>query len=96
MQLDKTQLFGHDIGGVISLRLAFDSPSLLQTLTIADIPSYDSWPSLTWKEMRDRYAEYAMISATEHYRAMSRQLQMAIFNKHHMTEQRLESYLAPL
>lgn len=46
--------------------------------------------------MRDRYAEYAMISATEHYRAMSRQLQMAIFNKHHMTEQRLESYLAPL
>lgn len=41
-KLEKTHLFGHDIGGAISLRLAFDSPSLLQTLTLADIPSYDS------------------------------------------------------
>lgn len=51
-QLKKTDLFGHDIGGAISLRLAFDNPSLLKTLTIADIPSYDSWPSPTWKDMR--------------------------------------------
>lgn len=95
-QLEKTHLFGHDIGGAISLRLAFDNPSLLKTLTIADIPSYNSWPSPTWKDMRDNYADYALIPATEHYRAMSRQLKMAVFNKHLMTEQRLESYLAPL
>lgn len=95
-QLEKTHLFGHDIGGAISLRLAFDSPSRLQTLTIADIPSYDSWPSATWKDMRDNYAEYALIPASEHRSAMSRQLQMAVFNKHVMTEEKLESYLAPL
>ncbi|WP_235038344.1 alpha/beta fold hydrolase [Pantoea sp. 18059] len=95
-QLEKTDLFGHDIGGAISLRLAFDNPSLLKTLTIADIPSYDSWPSPTWKDMRDHYADYALIPATEHYRAMCRQLKMAVFNKDRMTEQRLDSYLAPL
>lgn len=95
-QLEKIHLFGHDIGGAISLRLAFDNPSLLKTLTIADIPSYNSWPSPTWKAMRDNYVDYALPPATEHYRAMSRQLKMAVFNKHLMTEQRLESYLAPL
>lgn len=95
-QLEKTHLFGHDIGGAISLRLAFDSPSLLHTLTLADIPSYDSWPSPTWKDMRDNYADYALISATEHRTTMSSQLKMAVYNKHLMAEGRLESYLAPL
>lgn len=46
--------------------------------------------------MRDHYADYALIPATEHYRAMWRQLKMAVFNKDRMTEQRLDSYLAPL
>lgn len=95
-QLAKAHFLGHDIGGAISLRLAFDYPDRLQTLTLADIPSYDSWPSSTWKDMRDNYAEYALIPASEHCIAMSRQLKMAVFKKEVMTGERLESYLAPL
>ncbi|MFL6615777.1 MAG: alpha/beta fold hydrolase [Pantoea agglomerans] len=94
--LDRTHFFGHDIGGVVSLRLAFEHPSRLHTLTLADIPSYDSWPSPTWKDMRDNYAECALMSPDEHCNVMSRQLRMAVFNKNVMAGKRMESYLAPL
>lgn len=95
-QLEKTHLFGHDIGGAIALRLALDEPQRLLTLTVADAPCYDSWPSPTWRDMRDRYAEYALTPASEHRSTMTRQLKMAVFNKPLMAGERLEQFLAPL
>lgn len=94
-QLEKTHLFGHDIGGAIALRLALDEPQRLLTLTVADAPCYDSWPSPTWRDMRDRYAEYALTPASEHRSTMTRQLKMAVFNKPLMAGERLEQFLAP-
>lgn len=95
-QLPKAHLFGHDIGGAISLRLAFEHATRLLSLTIADIPSYDSWPSPTWKHMRDDYAQCALMPASAHRSAMLRQLGMAVFHKDRMQGETLQHYLEPL
>jgi pimeloyl-ACP methyl ester carboxylesterase len=95
-QLPRTHLFGHDIGGAIALRLAFGHAPRLHGLTLADIPSYDSWPSPTWKSMRDEYARHALQAHDAHRSAMVRQLKMAVFRKERMCDDTLERYLAPL
>lgn len=41
-QLDSAHVFGHDIGGALSLRAAFEHSRRFRSLTIADICSYDS------------------------------------------------------
>ena len=95
-QLPTTHLFGHDIGGAIALRLAFDHAARLRSLSIADAPSYDSWPSPTWKHLRDDYARCALTPASEHRATMARQLGMAVFHKDRMQGELLRCYLEPL
>jgi len=95
-QLPTTHLFGHDIGGAIALRLAFEQGARLRSLTIADAPSYDSWPSSTWKQMHDEYAQCALTPASEHRSTMARQLGMAVFHKDRMRGETLMRYLEPL
>ena len=95
-QLPTTHLFGHDIGGAIALRLAFEQGARLRSLTIADAPSYDSWPSPTWKQMHDEYAQCALTPASEHRSTMARQLGMAVFHKDRMQGETLMRYLEPL
>ena len=95
-QLPTTHLFGHDIGGAIALRLAFEQGARLRSLTIADAPSYDSWPSSTWKQMHDEYAQCALTPASEHRSTMARQLGMAVFHKDRMQGETLMRYLEPL
>ena len=95
-QLPTTHLFGHDIGGAIALRLAFEQGARLRSLTIADAPSYDSWPSPAWKQMHDEYAQCALTPASEHRSTMARQLGMAVFHKDRMQGETLMRYLEPL
>lgn len=95
-QLPTTHLFGHDIGGAIALRLAFEQGARLRSLTIADAPSYDSWPSSTWKQMHDEYAQCALTPASEHRSTMARQLGMAVFHKDRMQGETFMRYLEPL
>lgn len=95
-QLPTTHLFGHDIGGAIALRLAFEQGARLRSLTIADAPSYDSWPSPTWMQMHDEYAQCALTPASEHRSTMARQLGMAVFHKDRMQGETLMRYLEPL
>lgn len=95
-QLPTTHLFGHDIGGAIALRLAFEQGARLRSLTIADAPSYDSWPSPAWKKMHDEYAQCALTPASEHRSTMARQLGMAVFHKDRMQGETLMRYLEPL
>ncbi|KFE49511.1 alpha/beta fold hydrolase [Pseudomonas syringae] len=94
--LSHAHLIAHDIGGATALRLAIEAPQRVQSLTIADICSYDSWPSITWRDIRDHHADHAAADAEQHRALMTRQLGMAVFNKSVMQGEVLEQYLAPI
>lgn len=94
--LQRTHMIAHDIGGATALRFAIDAPDRLHSLTIADIVSYDSWPSASWQHIREHYAEHAVMDADEHRQLMIRQLRMAVFNKDIMQGKVLDAYLAPI
>lgn len=94
--LERTHMIAHDIGGAVALRLAIEAPQRLLSLTIADIVSYDSWPSPSWRTIREHYSEHAVMDAEEHRKLMIRQLRMAVFNKAIMQGELLEAYLAPI
>lgn len=95
-QLASTHVFGHDIGGALSLRAAFSHAERFRSLSIADICSYDSWPSPRWRGIRDNYRQYAVLDASQHAQILTRQLEMAVFNKSQMTGTLLQQYLAPI
>ncbi|MDT3251877.1 alpha/beta hydrolase [Serratia sp. root2] len=95
-QLDTAHVFGHDIGGALSLRAAFSHAERFRSLTIADICSYDSWPSPTWRGIRDNYRQYAVMDERQHAQTQERQLKMAVFNKSLMEGELLQRYLAPI
>lgn len=95
-QLDTAHVFGHDIGGALSLRAAFSHAERFRSLTIADICSYDSWPSPTWRGIRDNYRQYAVMDERQHAQTQERQLKMAVFNKSLMEGELLRRYLAPI
>lgn len=94
--LSRTHVIAHDIGGAVALRLAIENPQRLQSLTIADICSYDSWPSASWQGIREQRAEYALMNSDEHCQLMRRQLEMAVFDKSIMQGEVLQAYLAPI
>lgn len=95
-QLDSAHVFGHDIGGALSLRAAFSHAERFRSLTIADICSYDSWPSPTWRGIRDNYRQYAVMDERQHEQTLERQLKMAVFDKSLMEGELLQRYLAPI
>ncbi|AGP43195.1 alpha/beta fold hydrolase [Serratia plymuthica] len=95
-QLDTAHVFGHDIGGALSLRAAFSHAERFRSLTIADICSYDSWPSPTWRGIRDNYRQYAVMDERQHEQTLERQLKMAVFDKSLMEGELLQRYLAPI
>lgn len=94
--LERVHLVGHDIGGVNALLFALDHPHRVHSLTIADAPSYDSWPSPTWRGIHQRFSEHARMAPDEHRALMIRQLAMAVFDKSVMQGALLEEYLAPI
>ncbi len=95
-ELETAHIFGHDIGGALSLRAAFSHAARFRSLTIADICSYDSWPSPSWRDMRDHYQHYAVMAPEQHEKAMTRQLKMAVFDKTLMEGELLRHYLTPI
>lgn len=94
--LERVHLVGHDIGGVNALLFALDHPQRVHSLTVADAPSYDSWPSPTWRGIHQRFAEHARMAPDEHRTLMIRQLAMAVSDKSVMQGALLEEYLAPI
>ncbi|MFC6339964.1 alpha/beta fold hydrolase [Pseudomonas sp. CCM 7891] len=94
--LPQIHLVGHDIGGVSALLFALEHPQRLHSLTIADAPSYDSWPSPAWRGIHEQFADHARMAADEHRALMARQMAMAVFDKNLMQGALLEAYLAPI
>ncbi|NIE87634.1 MULTISPECIES: alpha/beta hydrolase [unclassified Burkholderia] len=94
--LDAVHLVGHDIGGVAALLYAMNAGERLRSLTIADAPGYDSWPSPPWREFRDDYQRFARVDAERHRELMTRQLKMAVHDKSRMTGELLACYLKPI
>ncbi|MFC4727645.1 alpha/beta fold hydrolase [Coralloluteibacterium thermophilus] len=95
-QLDSTHVFGHDIGGALSLRLAIEDGRRLRSLTIADSVSYDSWPSPTWRAIRENCIEHALGDPDAHRETMTRQFKSAVADPARMSGELLERYLAPI
>jgi pimeloyl-ACP methyl ester carboxylesterase len=90
-------LVGHDIGGAVALRYAVTRPPRLLSLTVIDTPSYDSWPSETWRRIiSDHLQEFATIPAGEMRELLTRQLKMTVHDESRMFGEVLEAYLEPI
>jgi len=95
--LEQADIVGHDIGGATAMILAVHKPERLGKLLLVDTPSYDSWPSETWRKIiRDHLHDYHRMSLEEFREMMVRQLTMTVYAKERMSEEVLEAYLAPL
>jgi pimeloyl-ACP methyl ester carboxylesterase len=92
--LDSAHVVAHDIGGAIGMRFALFHPEMVRTLTVIDTPSYDSWPSRTWREIIARGLETLMRApGDEHRERFGRQLRMAVHDKSVMDGELLDLYL---
>lgn len=83
-KLDSTpfHLVAHDIGGAIAQRFAIFNPRRLNTLTMIDVVSFDSYPSRRTKQQMERGLETLMHSDNESHRAHFKEwLLSAVVNK---------------
>jgi pimeloyl-ACP methyl ester carboxylesterase len=96
-RLDRADVIGHDIGGAAAMILAVRKPERFRSLAVIDTPSYDSWPSETWRKIiREHLHEYHRMSLEEFRTTMVRQLEMTVHHKARMSGETLDAYLRPL
>ncbi|NMI03369.1 alpha/beta hydrolase [Paenibacillus sp. SZ31] len=94
--MDRLHVVAHDLGGIVGLQLAQEQPERVQSLTLLNMPSYDSWPSPTWKKIIEEQLEQVERMPRADFDAMlKKQLPMAVYNKELMTGNTLDAYLAP-
>ncbi|MEK3795620.1 alpha/beta hydrolase [Paenibacillus sp. FSL R7-0204] len=94
--MDRLHVAAHDLGGIVGLQLAQEQPERVQSLTLLNIPSYDSWPSPTWKKIiEEQFERVEQMSRTDFDTMLKKQLPMAVYNKDLMTGDTLDAYLAP-
>ena len=95
--IHRAHLVAHDIGGAVGMRFALSNPSIVNSLTLIDTVSYDSWPSPTWRSIIDTGLESLIRSAGDDHLAMlTRQLRMTVYDKNKMIGETLQAYLRPI
>ena len=93
-KLPRTHLVAHDIGGAIAQRFGVFSPNRLQTLTMIDVVSYDSYPSVRTKEqMREGLDILAKKPDAEHRAHFREWILSTVQNKKRLSEEALDAYL---
>ncbi len=95
--LETADIVAHDIGGGIGLRLAVHSPRRVNSLTLIDTVSYDSWPSSTWQRIIAEHAAQPGGPDPDSFRCiLTGQLQMTVHDPLRMSGEVLEAYLRPI
>ncbi len=93
-KLDSAHIVSHDIGGAIGMRFAIFYPKMVQSLTLIDTVSYDSWPSVTWRErIKSGLEALTATSDSEHRKSFGDQILTAVYNKEKMKKEALAQYL---
>lgn len=92
--LERAHIVGHDIGGAVALRFGVFHAEMVRSLTVIDAVSYDSWPSVTWREIIATGLD-ALIRAPDaaHRERFARQLRMVVHDKSVMAGDVLDTYL---
>lgn len=94
--MDRLHVAAHDLGGIVGVQLALEQPERVQSLTLLNMPSYDSWPSPTWKKIIEEQLEQVeQMPRADFDTMLKKQLPMAVYNKELMTGDTLDAYLEP-
>ena len=93
-QLKQAHIVAHDIGGAVAQRLGIFHQQRVQSLTLIDCVSFDSWPSKRTQEQLEAGLE-ALISASDadHRQHFSDWLLSAVYHKDRMQSGPLLTYV---
>lgn len=93
--LDDFDIIAHDIGGGIAQRFAISSPQRVNSLTLIDTVSFDSWPSKRTRQQMQDGLDVLIKAADRDHRAHFRDwLLSTVENKEQLEKTALDTYLA--
>ena len=93
-ELQRFHLVAHDIGGGIAQRFGVFHPERLQSLTMIDVVSYDSYPSPRTRQQMEQGLEALIKAPDAAHRAHFREwLLSAVHHKQRFADGPLETYL---
>lgn len=98
LQLPRASLVGMDIGAVVALRLAFDRPERVSSLTLIGVPPLNDLPGAEIRELQRDTARYALRLSRGLFGASSLLtpfLEDSVATLAHMPAALLGRYLAP-
>lgn len=92
--LENAHVISHDIGGAIAQRLAVFSPERVNSLTLIDVCSFDSWPSKrTHQQMQEGLEHLIKKPNAEHLEHFREWLLSAVSDKRGLSKDALKIYL---
>ncbi|MBY6163524.1 alpha/beta hydrolase [Mameliella alba] len=92
--LDDLHLVAHDIGGGVAQRFGIQSPERLQSLSMIDVVSFDSWPSRrTHEQMQAGLDTLIKAPDAEHREHFRDWLFSTVQNKQRLAETSMEVFL---
>ncbi|RVX68765.1 hypothetical protein B0A52_07651 [Exophiala mesophila] len=92
--LKKFHLVAHDIGGAVAQRFAIFFPQFIQSLTMIDVVSFDSYPSARTKQQMLNGLENLIKASDSDHRAHFRDwLLSAVYHKQRLVDSSLVPYL---
>lgn len=92
--LDAAQIVAHDIGGAVAQRFTLEHPGMVQTLTLIDTVSFDSWPSeRTRQQMRDGLDALIRKPDADHRAHFRDWLLSTVVDKKKLTDGPLDAYV---
>ena len=92
--LERAHVVAHDIGGAVAQQLGVFHPERIETLTLIDCVSYDSWPSKRTREQMQSGLDALIAAPDSEHRAHFREWMLsAAFDKHALVEGPLDEYI---
>lgn len=93
-QLQRSHIVAHDIGGGVAQQLGVYHPERIETLTLIDSVSFDSWPSRRTREQMAAGLERMLAAGdTEHRRHFGEWILSAAYDHDNLHSGPLETYL---
>lgn len=93
-KLQKFHLVAHDIGGAVAQRFAIFHPESIQSLTLIDSVSFDSYPSKRTKQQMENGLEKMVCASDENHRQHFKEwLLSAVHNKEKFQSASLPTFL---